>query len=189
MIKVQCWLRTCVSKRRCTILVRGAWKYTPGEERNVGLLNRQCFTDIFLQKKKNFSGVHGIYRCVSTILFLLEQKLYLLLVKAHILHNRDIMPQGWANVQLLFGICWQKKREMSCPWCVWQPDCVVSITSLLLFFVEVVISSCKPKGSNVRSYTTEPSLLRNFPGRKTRFLINCQSVTRNLRLVQHQQVF
>lgn len=40
-----------------------------------------------------------------TMLFLLEQKLYLLLVKASVVHNGEIMPQGWAKVQLLFNIC------------------------------------------------------------------------------------
>lgn len=41
----------------------------------------------------------------STIVFPSEEKLYLLLVKAYIVHNGEIMPQGWAKVELLFNVC------------------------------------------------------------------------------------
>lgn len=96
----------------------------------------------------------------------------------------EMIPQGGAKVQLLLKVCFQKKREMSSPQCIWQPICIVSIM-LLLLFVE-------PSGSQRETMlvaTTKLNLLQRFPGRAKRFLINCQSVTRNLKLVQHQQVF
>lgn len=96
----------------------------------------------------------------------------------------EIIPQGGAKVQLLLIVCFQKQREMSSPQCIWQPICIVSIM-LLLLFVE-------PSGSQRETTlvaTTKLNLLQRFPGRAKHFLINCQSVTRNFKLVQHQQVF
>lgn len=92
----------------------------------------------------------------------------------------EIIPQGWAKVQLLFP----KEERNELPTVYLTANYMVSIM-LWLLFVE-------PSGSQRETMleaTTKLNLLQRFPGREKRFLINCQSVTRNLKLIQHQQVF